>query len=243
MKEVSDIIKKITKDLLSIFMPAVCVQCDDILVHNRILICTDCYNKIPKIEPRHLEIFLKRISKCNFEDVMIAFQFTGTIQKLMYFFKYEDYKELAVYFSDSLKEMIKNRYDIITFVPLHETKQRERGYNQSELIARHLAKSLGVEFKELIFRKVYTKSQTKLNRQQRIENVRNAFELNPFHNIKSKNILLIDDIITTGATLNACTGVLKKAQARAIDVAAIATPIDILQGKMESLDGGELIFT
>jgi len=123
--------------------------------------------------------------------------------------------------------------DLLAFVPLHPTKERERGFNQSELIARQLSLLSGIELSSgLILRQKYTKSQTKLGRKERSENISGAFFTND--SLIGKSVLIVDDVITTGATLNECAKILKQAGCRKVDVIALATPTDILQLSNES---------
>jgi ComF family protein len=104
------------------------------------------------------------------------------------------------------------KYNIIIPVPLHRTKQRERGYNQSEYVCTGIYEILNLEVIPNGLKRIrYTKTQTKLNREERKENVTNAFELNEkyLNKIQGKNIILVDDVITTGATILECGRILK----------------------------------
>ena len=109
-------------------------------------------------------------------------------------------------------------------VPLHPTKLRERGFNQSEQIAKMLVRCTGgnASIENLLVRKYYTKSQTCMNRTKRSQNVKNAFALVPDTVLDSKkSYILVDDVFTTGSTLNACAQVLRKAGATCLKVATI----------------------
>ncbi len=107
-------------------------------------------------------------------------------------------------------------------VPLHADKARERGFNQSQKLAQMLAKTCDVEVKELLIRTKFTQSQTRLDRKARHQNVKNAFALAPdAHVIPDQQYILIDDVFTTGSTLNACASVLRQAGAHQIKVATI----------------------
>ena len=112
---------------------------------------------------------------------------------------------------------------ILVPVPLHPAKQRERGYNQSERIARFLAREVGdCQVARLLRRVKYTETQTRLNRETREKNVKNAFALTAGAVVNpSTNYILVDDVFTTGATLNACAAVLRKAGAQKIKVATL----------------------
>jgi ComF family protein len=116
-----------------------------------------------------------------------------------------------------------SNYSAIIPVPLHKTRRRERGYNQSEEIARALAKSLNLSLRsELLLRLRHTSTQTKKTRTEREENMQNAFSC-PFQ-LKDEKVLLVDDVITTGSTVEACIRSLRQAGAGSVDVFAIAHP-------------------
>jgi ComF family protein len=113
-------------------------------------------------------------------------------------------------------------YDLVVPVPLHVTRLRKRGYNQSAWLAKSLAKQQGLAWDPFVLRKVSrTPVQTGLPRDQRLKNVRNSFAVDS-DQVAGKRILLVDDVYTTGATLEACARVLKKAGAKEVDTSVIA---------------------
>ena len=114
-------------------------------------------------------------------------------------------------------------YDIIIPVPISKKRNKERGYNQSLLIAREIAKNENVKLRNNVISKVKNNTtQSKLNKEERAENVKNVYKITKNKEIIDKNILLIDDIFTTGATLNECSKMLKQAGAKKVDVLTIA---------------------
>ncbi|MFR2196198.1 MAG: ComF family protein [Clostridia bacterium] len=114
-------------------------------------------------------------------------------------------------------------YDIIIPVPISKKRNKERGYNQSFLIAREIAKNEKVKLKNNVISKVKNNNtQSKLNKEERAENVKNVYKITNNKEIIDKNILLIDDIFTTGATLNECSKMLKQAGTKKVDVLTIA---------------------
>lgn len=154
------------------------------------------------------------------------FQKDTAIQELLHQLKYggneaiglllgEIYgKELSKYFNDE--------WDLITTVPIHYKKQRKRGYNQSDLIAEGMSLALNIPFEPLIKKTVNKKSQTKKRRIERFDNVESTFQLiDPNKNIESRRILLVDDVVTTGATLQSSSQPLIKAGAE-ISIATIS---------------------
>lgn len=114
--------------------------------------------------------------------------------------------------------------DLIVSVPMHKDKRRSRGYNQSELIAKYAAKQLGIPFNGDVLIKISeSKSQSTLSRSDRLLNVNGLFKTFDDEVVNKKNILIVDDIITTGSTLNQCCKALKKAGARSVVAAVVAT--------------------
>jgi len=124
-------------------------------------------------------------------------------------------------------------YDAVIPVPLHPYKLKQRGFNQSAVIAESLSAHIQAEcVTTLLKRKKNTVSQTTLSREERQENVKNAFMTE--RDVTGETFLLVDDVITTGATLNSCAETLKKQGAARVDIAALATPTDILQENWET---------
>lgn len=114
-------------------------------------------------------------------------------------------------------------YDIIIPVPMSKVKKASRGYNQTELISKKLAQMLNIEYEnKCLVKKKVNKTQSSLNEKQRFENVKGVFGIENSNIIKNKNVILFDDIVTTGATVNECAKVLKEAGAKKICVLAIA---------------------
>ncbi len=224
--------RNIGSDLLNILLPAICTSCNSVLSDGRVIICKSCYSNLVNITEEQIEQFVSRVSDKSFDNVYIMFEFSELFQKLMYYFKYEGYQEIARYLAATIFENVKNEYDYVSFVPLHKTKQRERGFNQSEIIAGYYCQKSNLALNNQILKRVkYTTSQTKLDRQKRKENISEAFTVES--NVVNKSILLIDDVITTGATLNECAAILKAAKCKKVDIVAMATPTNLLQSKLE----------
>lgn len=168
-------------------------------------ICIDCQNK--KIYYDRL-IFINEYDK-EFKDKIIAYKFL-------------DKKYLYNFFAEIMGPKLQNQeIDIITFVPISSNRMSERGYNQSELIARKLGKNLDIECKNLLYKTKDTKRQSELNKNERHKNVKNSFKLADNINIYDKKILLIDDVFTTGATVNECAKQIKKGAPASVLVATI----------------------
>lgn len=132
-------------------------------------------------------------------------------------FKFNSKTQYASQFAAVMYNEIKRSYpdmifDVITYVPMHKYAQFIRGYNQCELLAKHLSQNMNIPCKALLIKVKRTKPQHKLKSKQRATNLKGAFRIIDKKDVKNKNILLIDDIITTGATLAECTKTLNKAK-------------------------------
>lgn len=141
--------------------------------------------------------------------------------------KYKGNKLLATHLGElygyDIKDSFDHYPDLIIPVPLHKRKQRERGYNQSEYWANGLAKSLSsTPDTHSLVRIQYTTTQTRKTRTERIKNVENAFEIKNADFLKGKSVLLVDDVITTGATLEACGHKLWESGIKSLNIATIA---------------------
>jgi ComF family protein len=150
----------------------------------------------------------------------------GIGQKLMQKIKYEHKPELALLMGYSLGgriNKIRSQIDMIIPVPLHKKKIRKRGYNQSDYFAQGISESTGVPWSpDIIGRVINNPSQTNKSRLERIRNVEGIFEIKDLTDIHDKSILLVDDVITTGATLSACAETLLNAGAHVTGIASIA---------------------
>jgi ComF family protein len=175
---------------------------------------------LPATEPNELLTQAR-----SFRHTYILFQYDDQIRQLIHLLKYKRCHSLTFYFSDIAKKRIRllNSHYLVIPVPLHSAKQRERGYNQSAKIARHLSEVFMLDFDEtILIRKRYTPSQTKLSREERAQNMEGAFMCSK--SLKGATILLVDDVITTGSTVESCAAALKRAGADLVDVFALANP-------------------
>jgi len=154
------------------------------------------------------------------------FQKASIIQQVLHQLKYEGNEAIGVLLGEKYGEILysyfKGEWDLITAVPIHYKKERKRGYNQSHCIAEGLSRSLNIPFEPLLVKSVNRKSQTKKHRIERFDNVDATFHLKRAHQkLQGKRILLVDDVVTTGATLQASSLPLQKAGAT-ISIATIS---------------------
>ena len=150
--------------------------------------------------------------------------YEGTLRSLIHLYKYSGMKPLARPLARYLDRAIAvdERFDAITAVPLHWRKKWQRGFNQSELLARQIASNRNLPLIDVLRRKRPTEVQASLAVAGRRRNVAGAFTLRPGVNVSGKRILLIDDVMTTGATAGSCAAVLKRAGAKSVSLAALA---------------------
>lgn len=207
--------------ILNLIFPNVCGFCNQI---NKDSLCKNCELMLTKYE---INCITKTQNK-YFDYLFCALKYKDCVREKILQYKFFENSYLYKTFA---KIIIKNKkiygflklYDIIISVPMHKSKKAVRGYNQSELIASELAKQMELEFgKNILIKQINTKVQSTLTKTQRTENIKNAFAVMDFEKIKGKKVILIDDIYTTGSTVNECSKVLKQAGAKEICVVTIA---------------------
>jgi ComF family protein len=210
--------------IFDFFLPRFCPGCNKKLPLNEEAVCIDCLSSILIADEIRLEDEYDRnfSSKKIIKDFYSRFVFETdkTLQSVIHALKYQKKFKLGMYLGEILSEGIKTRnwqIDLIVPVPIHPLKKVERGYNQSDYIAKGLSKSLKIPYStKLIKRTRHTESQTKLKMKERAQNVADAFVVRDPQKIIGKNILLVDDIITTGATIQECGRALVKCGAKTV---------------------------
>ncbi|MES2239483.1 MAG: phosphoribosyltransferase family protein [Bacteroidota bacterium] len=221
------------KSIINLFFPKSCSGCDAILLANEKVICTICRHNIP-LTNHHLlaenEAFKKFYGRVSVEyaSAFLYFHKKGIVQQLIHNLKYRGHEEigtvLGYWYSDDLQEIIFNlKADDIIPVPLHPKKYRERGYNQVTTFGRSLSENLNLNYNDnILFRKVYSKTQSKKNLLGRSENIESIFDVHFNENHHNKHFVLVDDVITTGATLEACARALLKIPGAKISIICMA---------------------
>lgn len=213
--------------LLNLLYPQNClICCNKINDLGTRPICEDCRNKI-KINSETSRIE-GGAQDYKFDCAFYATTYEEVIRKCICLFKYDGKTQLADPLGKLMSDFaVKNigfeDIDMIVPVPLHPVKLRERQFNQSELLAAHLAKRTNKSVvKDRVKRIRYTAPQTELKRDQRLRNVRGAFLVKKNADFKEKTVLLVDDVLTTGATLHECAKALKDAGAKKVVALALA---------------------
>lgn len=221
------------KDVFELFFPRQCVCCKQILTRNERVVCTFCKHELPltkfsKVSKNELEkSFYGRIP-LQAGTALFYFKKAGKVQQIIHHLKYKNRQEIGIFAGQWLAEKIKKgkrflNIDVIVPVPLQKEKFKKRGYNQVATFGKTLAKELNCEYCEDVLKRISVKtSQTHKNRMERWENVKNSFKATAPNYFTNKHILLIDDVITTGATLEACYIALSNSKNSKISVASIA---------------------
>lgn len=221
------------KDVFELFFPVRCVNCSEQLTRNESVVCTLCKHQLlPTLfsETPKNELEQSLYGRIPIQAGTSLFYFTkrGVTQQLIHHLKYKNRQDIGVFAGKWLaKNMIKscrfNNIDVIVPVPLQKEKMRKRGYNQVSVFGKTLAKKLNCDYCEGVLQRKSTKgSQTHKNRIERWENVKKSFYVDEPRFFESKHILLIDDVITTGATLEACYLALSGSKNSKISIATIA---------------------
>jgi len=216
-------------DIFSLLFPKSCYSCGKKITVG--YICDECISELnirTGVTIYNREIASEQDDYFSFDLAYAVFPMSEVIRNLIHNFKYSDLPKIGAILGGFAKDfIIKTRIfsdtDFVLPVPLHKVKKRIRGFNQSEILAKKISK--GLKFKlmsDLVLRKKFTRTQTKLTRKQRQENVADAFAFNKKFNIEGKNILLVDDVFTTGSTADSISKVLRKNNPKKIYVLTIA---------------------
>jgi ComF family protein len=220
-------------DFISLLFPRLCYGCGNHLLRNENLICTECYVVIPRTN-FHIEnenpVAQLFWGRCMIEKAA-AFSFFNKgsrIRNLIHNLKYKGIKELGYELGRIYGLSLKSsgftvNIDLIIPVPLHPSKKRNRGFNQSELISTGIADATGlpVNINSLARSKVST-TQTRRSRFERWTNVEGIFRVTDSDILKDRHILLVDDVITTGSTIESCANELLKVEGVKVSVVALA---------------------
>ncbi len=201
--------------IINLFYPRVCAACGDALLKDEETVCLKCRYLLPKtgyeMNPENplAQVFYGRV---KFHAVTAYFFFAkqGKVQHLIHELKYKGNWEAGVFLGQQLGESIKDAplfqgIDYLVPVPLHPKREKKRGYNQSMMIARGIAETTGIPIGDkYLVRVVNTATQTKKSKEERFQNVKDIFQVCHAEELQGKRILLIGDVLTTGATLESC---------------------------------------
>lgn len=221
------------KSIVNLFFPKVCYACHNLLNDNIDTICLDCRHDLP-VTNFHFDDndAVKKVlyGRAEVENGTSLFRFEkkGNVQRLIHNLKYKEHEHIGFVLGNWLGGELKTldaykNIDAVIPVPLHKNKLKKRGYNQVALFGQQIAQVLNADYLEDVLVKITnTKSQTTKARFTRWNNNEELFALKNMEAIDNKHILLVDDIITTGATLEACIGVLNQLKNVKISIATMA---------------------
>ncbi len=231
-------IAKWAGDFVSLFFPRLCAACSGHLVRGEVAICTACLIQCPRTHDEHhpvenpvARVFWGRIS---LQGAAACFVFSkgGNVQELIHNLKYNGRTDAGIaagkLFGSDLKDLTPfNTAAAVIPVPLHRDKLRKRGYNQAACFGEGLAQAMNIPLYEHGLQRLSaTESQTRKSRSARWENVEDMFAVNRNYDLRGKHILLVDDVITTGATIEACAAPLLALEGTTVSVIALASARD-----------------
>jgi ComF family protein len=225
---------KFLDDFISLVFPRICASCGNSLWKHEEVVCRSCEYHLPKTN-FHFDrnnpvtrLFQGRVA-IETGAAFLYFNKGGKVQRLVHQLKYKSRKDIGVYLGELYGLSIKyaplfNSADVIVPVPLHKKRYMQRGYNQSEQFAIGLSGAMGIPVnRHLLVRTKATETQTRKSRFSRYQNVKEIFTVNQPGDWTGKTILLVDDVITTGATLESCVIALQNIPDVKVCIACIAT--------------------
>ena len=220
------------RQFVHLFFPQACVSCGDKLLEQEKCVCLKCIFKLPKTnnfqEPDNtLEQLMA--GRMPFERIaaFCIFSKKGMLAPLIHHLKYRHRKDIGILLGRMYgKELIGSDFlrpvDVIVPVPLHPKKQKKRGYNQAEVIAKGLSEATSIPIStDNLIRTIHNPTQTKFDKTRRWDNVKDIFDVKNPELFEGKHILLVDDVITTGSTLEGCGVALQKCNDLKISILAI----------------------
>ncbi len=220
-------------DLANLLYPRICNCCDSHLLKAEKVICTSCLHKIPTTNYHHdnenatKKVFEARLSVENATS-LLYFKKKGIVQNLIHNLKYKKQEEVGVFLGNWLGEELQThsdfkRIDCVIPVPLHRRKLKQRGFNQVTQFGKQLAKKLDAEFiEDVLVKKSASRTQTFKKRLGRWGSIDESFMIENHRKLQNKHLLLVDDLVTTGATLEACGNKLLEIKNTKLSIATMA---------------------
>lgn len=215
------------------FFPKVCLACSNLLESNELYVCVFCRHELPLTSFENTsdnEVTHRLYGRVQLKHgwALLRFSKKGLVQQLLHNLKYKGHEEVGLFLGQWLGEELAKydgfkTVDVVVPVPLHSKRLRQRGFNQVHKFGKELAKSLACDFNTTVLQKTKaTSTQVFKDRIRRLITDESVFVVTEFNTLKGKHILLVDDIITTGATLETCANVLLKIEGVTISVATMA---------------------
>jgi ComF family protein len=240
--KVADSLRLLGNAILDAFYPPHCAQCRGDTASG-VHLCASCAGQASRIETPFCRQCSQpfdgaitgefichqcRDRRLHFECAVARFRSRGVVREFLHRFKYDRHFYLRYPLADWLMEAVKDErisaqpFDAFVPVPLHSVRLREREFNQAEVLARLVARRTGKPVLHALKRVRYTTTQTRLDRDERMENLRNAFRVRHASAVQSRHLILVDDVFTTGSTVDECARVLRQAGAASVRVVTVA---------------------
>ncbi|WP_329806700.1 ComF family protein [Flavobacterium facile] len=227
------IIDEIRKNLLNVLFPVFCNGCTTLLLKNENVICVKCNHNLPfthhhKVKETEIEKVFYGIIPFEFGASVLYFSKKGITQNLIHNLKYRNRQEIGTYLGDLYaKELINNEtiknVDFIIPVPLHKKRLHKRGYNQVTTFCKAIEKNLTIPIlDDVLVKTQHVKSVTDKSKENRLRHNKNVFTIENQEKIEGKHILIIDDVFTTGATIEACANQILKIKNTKISILTMA---------------------
>lgn len=229
-------IKTYASDFLHLFYPHICIGCGSDVLADTQVICAKCFNGLPVTNYfNHANNMVERIfaGRILVQNAGSLYHFSkqSILQNIIFEMKYRDNKDAGIFLGKQTGKAIAasglyNDVDVIVPLPLNKRKQKQRGYNQALLIAQGIADVMQKPIADNIaVRKIYTETQTHKDRISRWHNMQHAFSVHNAAELEGKHVLLVDDIVTTGATLEACGQTILAIAGTKLSIATVAHTI------------------
>ena len=224
-------LKQLIRDFADLLFPRCCESCDRVLQGNEVTICTLCRISLPRVTTDGLNSGSLTFKFVNLPEVhsthsFLLFTKRGKVQKLLHALKYKGNKDVGILLGQMFGQELKTmghlpEAEIILSIPLHPKKRKQRGYNQSDLLAEGFSRATGIPWSGAMLERIkYTATQTGKTKMERRENVQGVFAVK--QGFAPGSIILIDDVLTTGATLEECARTLLAAGCKRFHILTIA---------------------
>lgn len=226
-------LKPIWQQMYDLMLPPLCLSCRKRVEAAKDVLCPDCMELMAPLPEDACGLCggILTEGRCEacaqtrffFDRARAAYLYQGPAQDLVHALKYDGFYSPADFFATALSRLSDTQFhygacQYVTAVPLHRVRRRERGFNQSELIARKLARLLGLKYDDPVYRRLNTPSQTLLSKEDRERNLKGAFALRRNARVQDTRLILIDDVFTTGSTVNEISKLLKDNGAKEVMV-------------------------
>lgn len=226
--------QNVWNDFIALFYPNICLICDKPVIETEKFICVTCFLSMSRVQretsgENDLLSKFAAFPKVTLARSFLEFHRNGPAQQLVHAFKYEDQKMLAHFLgklmaSDSKSLFEDHHWDFIIPVPLHSSRQQSRGYNQAEMLANGFGEELDIPvLNDQVLRSKQTKTQTGKNKLARWQSTSNMYELTENFCLQSKRVILIDDVVTTGATISGLIELMEESGVAEIGVVSLAS--------------------